>query len=132
MTLSRTVAGFLAGFAAASAPAQLPIDYRLPPRAEPPLRTELRPGCAGTSTDEIIVCGTREEDERYRVAYEPVPGARRRLIAGEVPRGVGALADDEGRCSPVGPNPQCTRGLDLFGIAFTIVRAIARARANRD
>ena len=94
----------------------------------------MRAGCpAATSPEEIVVCGTRE-DERYRVEpSEPVPGERHRLIAGEPPSGAGALADGAlSRCTTVGPNPQCTQGLDLFGIAFGIVRLIARARANRD
>jgi hypothetical protein len=40
--------------------------------------------------DEIVVCG-RSDDSRMRVPYQPVPGARVRLIAGEVPSAMGAL-----------------------------------------
>jgi hypothetical protein len=94
----------------------------------------LRPDCSrDSSEEEIIVCGNRD-DERFRVPpSEPVPGARRRLIAGEPPSGAGALADGAlSRCTTVGPHQQCTQGLDLLGIAFGIARLIGRARANRD
>ena len=135
MTLSRSGSWLLlAACSAGPAEAQIAVDYRLPPAAEPPLRTEFRPGCPpAPSPDEVIVCGRREDDQ-FRVSpSEPEPGARHRLIAGEVPRGVDAMADGAlSRCTTVGPNPQCTQGLDIFGIAFDIVRLIARARANRD
>jgi hypothetical protein len=123
----------LAACVAAPVDARIPLDYRLPPATEPALRLDMRPGCPpADSPEEIVVCGSRD-DERYRVEpSEPVPGARRRLIAGEPPTGAGALADGAlSRCTTVGPNQQCTQGLDLFGIAFGIARLIARARANR-
>ena len=125
----------LAACAAGPAEGQMvAIDYRLPPVSDPPMRLEVRAGCLpATSEDEIVVCGSRDEDRRYRVASEPVPGARRRLIAGEPPSAVAALADGTpSRCTTVGPNQQCTGGLDIFAIGFGIARLIARARANRD
>ena len=93
MTLSRTVPGLMLTFAVTPAEAFPATDYRLPPQ-----RFELRTGFAepcpaATDEGEIIVCGTRDEDRRYRVAPEPTPGARRRLIAGEPP---GATLSDGG------------------------------------
>ena len=82
----------LAACVAAPADAQIPLDYRLPPPRDPGLRLNIRHGCAEPSTDDaIIVCGRQDDDRRYRVASEPVPGARRRLIAGEPQSAMGAL-----------------------------------------
>ena len=121
---------FLAAVAGAPAAAQSPIDYGLPPSPDPPLRTEIRLGCPGASSeDEIVVCGPREEDERFRVPpSERRPGPADRA-GGEQ---MAALAEGPGRCSPIGPHVQCAGGVDVLAIVFGIARAIARARANRD
>ncbi len=135
MALSRRAPWLWLALAATPATSQIPIDYSLPPSSQPTLRTDLRPDCPRSSTDdEIVVCGNRDDDYRYRVApSEPVPGARRRLIAGEPPSGVDALADGAlSRCSTTGPHVQCGGGLDVFGIVFGIARLVAKARANRD
>ena len=86
MALSRTVPGLALVFSSVPAEAIVPVDYRLPPprlearpRGREPCRT-------GGDEDEIVVCGRRDENARFRVDPEPVPGARRRLIAGEPPR----------------------------------------------
>ena len=130
MTLSRRLGGFAAGLAAVPAAAQAPIDYRLPPSPLPGLRMAVRPGCPPSSAeDEIVVCGSREEETRYRVAPSPrAPGAAGRASGDQL----AALAAGDSRCSTVGRNQQCNGGLDVLAIALTIVRAIAQARANRD
>ena len=130
MALSRTVAGLLAGFAATAAAAQSPIDYRLPPQADPPLRTAIRPGCPSPSADEeIVVCGTRDEDERYRVPPSVRAPSAAHRAGGEQ---MAALAEGPGRCNTIGPNQQCTKGLDVMAIIGGIMRAVANARARRD
>ena len=93
MALSRTVPGLLLAFSAAPADSMVPIDYRLPPpRLE--ARGTARERCpAGGDEDDIIVCGRRDQDARYRIDPAPEPGARRRLIAGEPP---GATLSDGG------------------------------------
>ena len=135
MALSRRAPWLWLALGGAPATGQIPIDYSLPPSPQPALRTELRLDCPrGSSDEEIVVCGDRDADRRFRVApSEPVPGARRRLIAGELPRGADALADGAlSRCSTTGPHVQCGGGLDVFGVVFGIARLIAKARANRD
>ena len=131
MALSRSGQWLLVvACAATRAEGQVAVDYRLPPVTDPPLRTEIRPGCPPTtSEEEIVVCGTRDDD-RYRV--EPTPPTRTAAdrAGGEQMQ---ALADGTpSRCTTVGPNQQCTQGLNIPGIAITIVRAIAQALANRD
>ena len=128
MALSRTVPWLLtAAFAAIPASAQIPRDYRLPPAPHRALGIDASE-CPRSEGDEIVVCGSRD-DERYRV-----PPSQR--VAGAASRAGGeqleALAANPGACSTVGPHVRCAGGLDVLGIAFTIVRAIARARANRD
>ena len=90
MTLSRTVPGLLLAFAAAPGEALPPIDYRLPPPGiEQPFGPRTR--CPSSSDDdEIVVCGTREDDG-YRVSAARIPGAPQRLVAGKPPSGMAAL-----------------------------------------
>jgi hypothetical protein len=129
MTLSRTVTGLLlAAFAATPALAQSLADYRLPAPPLAPLSAERRDCPPTSSEDEIIVCGSRD-DGRYRVPPSQRPPSAADRAGGEQ---MAALAAGSSRCSTVGPHVQCAGGLDFIGIAFTIVRAIARARANRD
>src|SRR5688500_2884555 len=132
MALSRTVPWLLAALLAAPATAQPIGDYRLPPSPVAPpaeLQLELRDR-PPSADDEILVCGDRREDERHRL---PLPVRRE---AGAADRAGGeqmaALNAGTGRCSTTGPHVQCAGGLDLIGIAFQIIRAVARARANRD
>ena len=130
MTLSRSGPWLLVVACAANpAEAQIAVDYTLPPVADPPIRTEVRRGCPPPEADEeIVVCGERD-GERYRVAPTPTRDASRRA-GGEQMQ---ALAEGTpGRCTTVGPNQQCTRGIDMIGLIFGIVRAVAQARANRD
>jgi len=98
-----------------------PLEVHLPPRLDCP-----RPA----DEAEIVVCGTREEDRRYRLplAAERTPGAAER--AGGEQRA--ALALDTGGCTTVGRDQQCGGGLDMIGVGFAIARAIAQAVANRD
>ena len=130
MTLSRSGPWLLVVACATSpAEAQIAVDYTLPPVADPPIRTEVRRGCPPAGSDgEIVVCGERDDD-RYRVAPSPTRDASHRA-GGEQ---MGALADGTpSRCTTVGPNQQCTKGIDMIGLIFGIVRAVAQARANRD
>ena len=46
-----------------------------------------------TSEDAIVVCA-RTDGARYRVPYDPPPGERRRLIAGEAPSARDAMGAD--------------------------------------
>jgi hypothetical protein len=69
-----------------------------------------------TGGDEIVVCG-RSDDSRMRVPYEPVPGARVRLIAGEVPSAMGALN--------AGGTPR-GGGIDVIGLAKALGRGLDR------
>ena len=126
--MSRRVPWLLAAaFIAIPAPAQIPPNYRLPPAPHRGLSMDDRE-CPRSEGDEIFVCRSRD-DERYRVPpSQPVAGAASRA-GGEQ---MAALAANPGACSTVGPHVRCAGGLDVFGIAFTLVRAIARARANRD
>ena len=66
--------------------------------------------------DEIVVCG-RTDDSRMRVPYEPEPGARVRLIAGEVPSAMGAL---NATASPRGA------GIDVIGLFNALERGLDR------
>jgi len=66
--------------------------------------------------DEIVVCG-RTDDARMRVPYEPEPGARVRLIAGEVPSAMGALNADR---RPGGG------GIDVIGVVNALGRGLDR------
>ena len=128
--MRRRVWLLLAAFAAGPAHAQIATDYRLPPAPDPPLRLEVRVGCPpATSENEAVVCG-RRQDELYRVPpSERAPSAAHRA-GGEQLK---ALADGTpSRCTTVGPNQQCTRGLDMMALIFGIVRAVGQARANRD
>jgi hypothetical protein len=66
--------------------------------------------------DAIIVCG-RNDDARMRVPYEPEPGARVRLIAGEAPSAVGALG--------AGGSPR-GGGVDVIALVNALGRGLDR------
>ena len=93
MTLSRTVTGLALAYSSVPAEAIVPVDYRLPPPRLDARAYRRDPCRSGGDEDDIVVCGRRDEDARFRVDPEPVPGARRRLIAGEPP---GATLSDGG------------------------------------
>lgn len=96
------------------------------------LRAQLRIDCPPAEDDEeIVVCGSRAEDDRqHRLApAAPGPAAAADRAGGEQRA---ALAIDAGRCTAVGRDQQCGGGLDVIGIGFTIARAVAQAIANRD
>lgn len=95
------------------------------------VRGIVRPRCErGPDPEEIIVCGTRD-DERYRVPAQMVPGS---IPAGARAGGeqLAAIAGNDQRCAPIGRDQQCNGGLDVIGIGFTIARAIVQALARRD
>lgn len=68
--------------------------------------------------DAIVVCA-RNDDARMRVPYEPAPGARTRLIAGEPPSATGALGVGDACCGGGG-------GIDVLGVANALGRGIGR------
>ena len=94
------------------------------------LREALRLDCPPAADDEeIVVCGTRDEASRQRLTpVEQSRGAGDR--AGGEQRA--ALAIDTSSCTAVGRDQQCSGGLDMIGIGFTIARAILRAVASPD
>lgn len=131
MALSRiALIAALAAVPAAAAQAQ--------PAAPDPVETQresvrevVAPQCDEAVGDEIVVCGEREEEQarRYRVAPTArAPGAADRA-GGEQREAMTAGSET---CSTVGPNQRCTRGLDVIGIGFAIVRAVRAIRARRD
>ena len=93
------------------------------------VRSVVSPDCPEAVGDEIVVCGEREQ-ERYRLPLpvERIPGAADRA-GGEQ---VAAMNQDSSLCTPVGRNQRCTRGLDMLGIGFAIIRGIQAIRARRD
>ena len=94
------------------------------------VRSVVRPDCGPAEGDEIVVCGRREEDARHRlplpVVGPPNPADR---AGGEQ---LAAMNAGDDRCSPVGRDQQCSGGLDVIGIGFTIARVIAKAVAGDD
>jgi hypothetical protein len=70
--------------------------------------------------DAIIVCG-RSNDSRMRLPLgsQPEEGARRRLIAGEVPSATGALSVGRACCGGGG-------GIDLLGLVNALGRGADR------
>lgn len=95
------------------------------------LREAMRLDCPPTGDEaEIVVCGRRDEDRRFRV--EPALSASPRGAdrAGGEQRA--ALAIDSSRCTAVGRDQQCTAGVDVIGIGIAVARAIGRALADGD
>jgi hypothetical protein len=131
MTKSRKALPLLALLAATPAIAQ-PIDAaRLVEAQRESLRESMRLDCPAVGeTDEIIVCGSREEDRSQRlplaVLREPRAADR---AAGEQRA---ALDIDSSRCTAVGRAQQCNGGLDMIGIGFAIARALGAAIAEPD
>ena len=99
-------------------------------RAE--LRAAMRLDCRRPGDEgEIIVCGSRDPDRLHRL--EPIEGSRPPEAAdraGGEQRA--ALAAGSSPCTTVGRDQRCNGGLDMIGIGFTLVRAVAQALTNRD
>lgn len=131
MAKSRIAPGLLAALISAPAAAQPATIEQLIERQRADVETALRPACdrAGDE-EEIVVCGTREDDSRYRVPLLVPPGASPGRSAGGEQRA--ALAIDTSPCTTVGRDQRCNAGLDVIGIGFMIARAVAQALANRD
>jgi hypothetical protein len=70
--------------------------------------------CGFAVEGEIIVCAIRS---RYREQFEPTPGERHRLVAGEAPSAMDALTM---------PGPGQMQGIDMIGIAKAIGRGLDR------
>ena len=131
MTKSRKALPLLALLAATPAVAQ-PVDAeRLVEAQREALRASMRLDCpAAGENDEIVVCGSRDEDRDQRLPL-PVPREPRAAdrAAGEQRA---ALDIDSSRCTAVGRAQQCNGGLDMIGIGFAIARAIGAAIADPD
>lgn len=78
--------------------------------------------CRDADPDSIVVCGRLVRGgEGYRVPYEPEPGARVHLVAGEAPSATGAMG--AGGCLRLCHQPVT---IDLIGAARAIGRGIDR------
>ena len=75
----------------------------------------------GALADAIVVCGRAVAGAGYRVPWEPEPGARVRLIAGEAPSAMTAMG--AGGCLRLCEQPLM---IDLIGGDRSIVNAIGR------
>ena len=60
---------------------------------------------------EIVVCAPLN---RGGIPFPEEVGKRKRLIAGEPPSAVAAMGSGGTRCSTIGPNQNCSGGVDLF------------------
>jgi len=126
---SRTGPWLLIALIATPAGAQQTADQAIAAQRSG-LREALRLDCPPAEGDEIVVCGSRqEEDRRQRLAPLSGAGGAGGRAGGEQRA---ALAIDSGSCTTVGRDQQCTSGLDMVGIGFAIARAVAQAIANRD
>ena len=131
MAKSRTAPFLIFLLAPVPAAAQTASPEELVEAQRSRLRETVRIDCPPSSDEEeIVVCGSRGEDRhRLPLPVGPDPHLPANRAGGEQRA---ALAIDTSRCSTVGPNQQCTQGLDLLGIAFTAARAVAQALINRD
>lgn len=77
-----------------------------------------RPG----DTDEIVVCGRSQGDDRYRLTFPDSTRSTGTARTGEDARAALALNSDP--CSPVGPMPSCSGGLNLGAVASFLIRAM--------
>jgi hypothetical protein len=92
------------------------------------LSIDCPPGRAG---DEVVVCGRRRDQSRYRLPMaEAQLGRGTGVRAGDAQ--LHAMEANDQSCTPIGRDNGCGGGIDLIGIGFTIVRGIAQALANRD
>ena len=112
-------------------PAQTASADALVERQRTELRAALRLDCPQSADeDEVIVCGTREPDQRERLAPIAPPSRGPAHRAGGEQRA--AMAAGSETCTTVGRDQRCNGGLDVIGIGFTIARAIGQALMNRD
>jgi len=75
--------------------------------------------CRGGDLEAIVVCGRLPRGGAgYRIPYEPEPGARVRLIAGETPSAMAAMGAD--RCLRLCQQPLMINLLDPRGIASAL------------
>lgn len=116
--------------AAAPAHAQADEAEALIERQRSELRAALRLDCPQSGNDnEVIVCGTREPDQRERLEPIAPPRSAADRAGGEQRA---AMAVGSSTCTPVGRDQRCNGGLDMIGIGFAIARAIGQALANRN
>lgn len=118
--------------AAASAPALAQSSAIVPAPPDPLGDLALRRALAdpadaacrrGALADAIVVCGRVVAGGGYRVPWEPEPGARVRLIAGEAPSAMAAMGAD--RCIRLCPQPlMIDVGSAVRGLARGIDRVL--------
>jgi hypothetical protein len=80
--------------------------------------------------EEIVVCGDRPEESRYRVPLYVAPDDSPAARAGGEQRAAMALNDQ--RCTPVGRAQQCGGGLPVIEIAIFLVRTAIAAIQGDD
>ncbi len=83
---------------------------------EAPIRRCPEPG----EGEDIVVCGNRAEESRYRAPLFATPDSGPAARAGGEQRAAMALNDD--RCTPVGVAQQCSGGLPIIPIIVYIIR----------
>jgi hypothetical protein len=74
--------------------------------------------------DSVVVCGRLVRGGGYRVSYEPVPGARMRLVAGEPPSAMAAMGADT--CLRLCEQPVMINLLDPGSIIRGLDRILSR------
>jgi hypothetical protein len=79
--------------------------------------------CGNDDPDGVVVCGRVRRGGGYRVPWEPEPGARVRLVAGEPPSGAGAMG--AGGCLRLCLQPVTINLLDPGAIARGIDRILS-------
>jgi hypothetical protein len=83
--------------------------------------------CPAASRDEVVVCAPRQgetDPNRLPLPFEPAPGDRARLMAGEAPSGTPALRLGRESCSAVGPYQRCSGGLPVFQVIYVMKEAV--------
>ena len=133
MTKSRTALFALPALALAiPAPAQTVTADEAIAAQRNELRAAMRPVCRATEDpEEIVVCATRQDEGRYRVAPSPVAaGSRSAELAGGAQLSAMAV-NDEDRCSAVGRHQQCGY-VDFLGMGMMIAQKIVQAIEDGD
>lgn len=131
MAKSRTAPWLAAALISSPAAAFEPVTIeQLIERQRAEVEAAIRPTCDRGDEEDIVVCGAREDQRRFRVPPLAMPGARAAQRAGGEQRA--ALAIDTSPCTTVGRDQRCNAGLDVIGIALTIARSVAQALLNRD
>jgi hypothetical protein len=65
----------------------------------------------------IVVCARQVDNAAYRVPYDPPPGERHRLVAGEAPSAREALSVGQACCGGGG-------GIDLLGLGAALIQGV--------